>query len=260
MLKGLKHVADVSSALAASTLVLGRGLFVTYEATQPTKPLILYDFEACPFCRLVREAFCALNLDVEIRPCPRGGTRFRPEAQRLGGKLQFPLLVDQNTGRTLFESRDIINYLFRTYGDGRVPAQYRTHGLEAVESALASAARLGRGQFARPSSSSSSPPALGLHLWSFEASPYARLVRERLCELELPYTVHNLGKEHWKELGPAKRRIAPNPYIPREGSKRYAFWQAHGRVQVPYLQDPNTGAALFESRDILAYLDRTYAV
>jgi glutathione S-transferase len=28
---------------------------------------------------------------------------------------------------------------------------------------------------------------------------------------------------------------------------------------VPYLVDPNTGEALFESADIVAYLDRTYA-
>ena len=32
-----------------------------------------------------------------------------------------------------------------------------------------------------------------------------------------------------------------------------------GRVQVPYLVDPNTGAEMFESDAILAYLDRTYA-
>jgi glutathione S-transferase len=30
-------------------------------------------------------------------------------------------------------------------------------------------------------------------------------------------------------------------------------------VQVPYLEDPNTGVAMFESRDILAYLRATYA-
>ena len=33
-----------------------------------------------------------------------------------------------------------------------------------------------------------------------------------------------------------------------------------GQIQVPYLLDPNTGAALYESRAILEYLDRTYAL
>ena len=35
---------------------------------------------ACPYCRAVREALTALHLDAEILPCPRGGSRFRPEA------------------------------------------------------------------------------------------------------------------------------------------------------------------------------------
>jgi glutathione S-transferase len=32
-----------------------------------------------------------------------------------------------------------------------------------------------------------------------------------------------------------------------------------GKMQVPYLMDPNTGEALFESADIVAYLNRVYA-
>jgi glutathione S-transferase len=31
-------------------------------------------------------------------------------------------------------------------------------------------------------------------------------------------------------------------------------------MQVPYLIDPNTGQAMFESADIVAYLERTYAL
>ena len=114
------------------------------------------------------------------------------------------------------------------------------------DAGLAAVLRGGRGLRHRPSRAPEKP----LELWSFEGSPFSRLVRERLTELELPYTLHNLAKEHWKELGPATRRIAPNPYVPREGGKRFAFYQEHGRVQVPYLEDPNTGAALFESAKI----------
>lgn len=32
------------------------------------------------------------------------------------------------------------------------------------------------------------------------------------------------------------------------------------RVQVPYLEDPNTGAAMFESSYIVDYLKRTYGL
>lgn len=39
-----------------------------------------------------------LDLDVEVRPCPKGGAVWRNKAIELGGKAQFPFLVDENTG------------------------------------------------------------------------------------------------------------------------------------------------------------------
>jgi glutathione S-transferase len=250
------HQGAVLGSVVASTLNQWRGCVVAKVAVQPALPIVLYDFEACPFCRLVREAITALHLDVDIRPCPHGGTRFRPEALRIGGKEQFPLLVDANTGVTLYESRDIVEYLFRTYGGRSVPRLYQSSLLRPALGGLASGVRLHHGARARKSRAPEQP----LALWSFEGSPYARLVRERLTELELPYTLHSLGKEHWREAGPAIRRITPNPYIPREGGKRHAFYRAHGRVQVPYLEDPNTGTKLFESSLIVDYIERTYAL
>lgn len=250
------HQLAVTSSVFASSLGLWRGTLVVEPAQQPPLPLVLYEFEACPFCRLVREALTALHLDVEIRPCPRGGTRFRPQALALGGKSQFPLLHDLNNGLVLYESRDIIEYLFRSYGRREVPERYRRNLVRPLLGSCASLVRLGRGARSR----AGKQPALALHLWSFESSPYSRLVRERLCELELPYTLHNLGKEHWQEAGPAVRRITPNPYVPRAGGKRHAFWRQHGRVQVPYLEDPNSESALFGSGKIVDYLERTYAL
>lgn len=249
------HQGAVLGSVLASTLGLWRGSLVVKAAVQPPQLPVLYEFEASPYCRAVREAITALHLDVEIRPCPKGGSRFRPEAERLGGKQQFPLLVDPNTDVVMYESADIIDYLFRRYGDMATPALYRASVLKPKVSTLASAVRLGRGWKARDAMA----PGRPLELWSFESSPYSRLVRERLSELELPYVLHSLGKEHWKEAGPASRRILPNPYVPRAGGKRYAFWKQHGLVQVPYLEDPNTGAALFESAAIVDYLERTYA-
>ena len=40
---------------------------------------------------------------------------------------------------------------------------------------------------------------------------------------------------------------------------RRALLARAGRVQFPYLIDPNTGVALFESARILDYLEREYA-
>jgi len=252
----LLHQAAVAGSIVSSSLNLWRGSLVVRAAAQPALPLTLYEYEGCPYSRLVREVLTALHLDVEIRPCPRLGKRFRAEAERVGGKQLFPLLHDANTDTTLYESRDIIAYLFRTYGGREVPSMYQRKVGQVVLGGIASGVRFGRGVIARRSKA----PAQPLHLWSFESSPYSRLVRERLCELELPYTLHNLGKEHWKEAGPAARRIAPNPYVPRAGGKRHAFWSAHQRVQVPYLEDPNTGAALFDSQRIVDYLESTYAL
>ncbi|MBU6283884.1 glutathione S-transferase N-terminal domain-containing protein, partial [bacterium] len=38
------------------------------------------------------------------------------------------------------------------------------------------------------------------------------------------------------------------------------FVARSGKMQVPWLHDPNTGVSMFESADIVDYLDRTYAV
>jgi glutathione S-transferase len=250
------HQLNVIGSIATSTLSVWRGTNVVTAATQPARALKLYEFEACPYCRLVREALTALSLDVEIYPCPKGGKRYRPEAIRIGGKAQFPLLVDPNTKAVMYESADIIDYLFRTYGKQEPPTGYRLGKLNSLLGSAGSAVRLMRGSRVR----SAKQAAKRLALWSFESSPYTRLVRERLCELELAYVLHNIGKEQFADLGPATMRVKPGPYKPKPGGKREKVLAAHGRVQVPYLEDPNTGAKLYESRDIIAYLEQQYAL
>ncbi|MCH8497030.1 MAG: glutathione S-transferase N-terminal domain-containing protein [Marinobacter sp.] len=250
----ISHNLNVLGSVLTSTFTGWRGCMVVKPVPQPEKPLILYDMEACPYCRRVREVFSALHLDVEIRPCPKGGSRFRQEAEAKGDKQQFPLLVDENTGTVLYESEDIVEYLFSTYAKRPVPRYYQWKFYQPTLSAVGSGASGLRGLRVTPARI----PAQPLHLWSFEGSPYSRLVREKLCEMEIPYTLHNLGKEHWQEIGPAVRRVKPGPYTPAAGGKRDAFFQQHQRVQVPYLEDPNTGEALFESSRILRYLDEQY--
>jgi glutathione S-transferase len=226
---------DVATSYAATLARLGAGLWVGALGARPARPLELYDFEGCPYCRKVREALSVLDLEARVWPCPKGGSRFRAEAIRLGGKAQFPFLVDPNTGKSLYESDDIVRYLFREYGDGRVPLVLAAGRLTDVGSFAACAWRPGRGVRYRPARAPEQP----LELWSFEASPYCRPVRETLTSLELPYRLHNVGK----------------------GSPgRAAFVERSGRMQVPYLADPNTGAELFESEEIVRYLEATYAL
>lgn len=252
----LIHQFNVASSMAVSTLSQWRGTSVVKAARQPEKRLRLYDMESCPYCKTVREALTALGLDAEIYPCPRGGKNYRPEAKRIGGKEQFPLLVDPNHAVTMYESKDIVDYLFRTYGGQKTPSSYRAGILRPLTGAAGSLVRLMRGTTARVAER----PKQMLELWSFESSPYTRLVRERLTELELGYVLHNIGKEQFTDMGPAAMRVKPGPYTPKVGGRREQVLAQFGRVQVPYLEDPNTGVKLYESAKIIDYLERQYAL
>ena len=225
---------DLVTSFAATVARLGAGAAVAELGPRPGRPLELYDFEACPFCRKVREALSMLDLEARIFPCPKGGSRFRPFVEARGGKLQFPWLVDPNAGREMYESDDIVRHLFATYGRGGPPLTLSLTPLATLTAGIASAWRPGAGGRARPSRAPREP----LELWSFEASPYCRLVRETLSSLELPYLLHNVAK----------------------GSpSRESFVRRAGKMQVPYLHDPNTRVSMYESADIIAYLERTYA-
>ncbi len=248
---------DALGSSLTSSICLWRGTQAYYPARrQPEKLLELYDFEACPFCRLVREALTELDLDALIHPCPKGGTRHRPRVDELGGKQQYPFLVDPNTGHRLYESADIIAYLFETYGDGRLPARWRPHLLNEATSVAGGVLRGTAGSRARPSREAKKP----LLLYSFESSPFSRPVREKLCELELTYELRNVGKYKWTDwIIPAVR----NNFMPGYrvlGRNRAELLERGGRMQVPYLVDPNTGVEMYESTDIVEYLETTYAV
>lgn len=249
------HQLSVAGSVLTSTLSAWRGTSVIKAANQPAQYLKLYDMEGCPDCRSVREVLTALGLDAQIYPCPIGGKNFRPQALRSGGKPQLPVLIDPNTQTKLNEVGPIIDYLFRTYAGFPTPRSYRISQWRPVLGQLASAIRGVRGMQARPATH----PRKLLELWSFESSPYSRLVRERLTELELAYVLHNIGKEQFADMGPAAMRIKPGPYKPLPGGRREKVLAQLGRIQVPYLEDPNTGTKLYESAAIIDYLEGQYA-
>jgi len=225
---------DVTTSVLATVARGGSGASVGPLGPRPQRPVELYDFEACPYCRKAREALTILDLQAFVYPCPKGGSRFRERLKMLGGKVQCPYLVDPYTGEAMYESSDIVAYLFATYGTGPAPLALRLGPLTLAGSVLASLARVTRGERHVPARAPEQP----LELWSFEASPFCRLVREELTVLELPYLLHNVGK----------------------GSpSRAAFVERSGRMMVPYLVDPNSATEMFESADIVAYLRSTYA-
>jgi glutathione S-transferase len=230
---GLARTFNVATSYLTSGLRFAAGMRVAGElGPRPAEPLEIYEFEACPFCRRVREALTTLDLEAYIYPCPRGGSRYRPVVIERGKREMFPYMIDPNTGTEMYESADIVDYLFKTYGAGK-PSILSRGPLFVVSSALASAARPSRGRSARGEAAPKEP----LELYSFEASPYCRIAREELCALELPYLLHNVAK----------------------GSpSREAFVARSGKMMVPYLVDPNTDTEMFESADIVEYLRETY--
>lgn len=259
-MRKIAHQVQIIQALASSVTEMGRGIMGTPFPKQPQKALKLYEFEGCPYCRRVREVLTFLNLDVEIYPCPKNGTRFRPLVKELGGKLQFPFLIDENTGDRLYQSEAIIAHLFKYYSaDGKVPLAYLNYSKLPVVAGVGVLISGLYGIVANGHNKKHAAPEKLLELWSFEASPYCRVVRAKLTELELPYILHNLPKERWQDQGLASLRLKPGKYVPLKGGKREkAMQRLGGKIQLPYLEDPNTGVKMFESEAITLYLKQQY--
>lgn len=180
------------------------------HATDRSSLPVLYEFSGCPFCAIVREACSALDLDVLVKPTPQNGPTFRPEAEQLGGKQQFPMLVDGDT--VMYESADIAAYLAEKCGIGSLNWQLQLPGgkspLAAAPSVLM---RGGAGRKYEQAKKADQP----LKLWGYEASPFVRIVREKLCSLELPYVYVNTA---------------------RGSPKRQDFYETLGMFQVPYIE------------------------
>lgn len=106
-----------------------------------------------------------------------------------------------------------------------------------ISSFAATIARLGRGLVPRVTAGDRSGPEQPLELYDYEGCPFCRRVREVLCELDLDYVEHPVAH------GSARRK---------------ELVDLGGKMQVPYLIDPNTGTRLYESSDIIDYLNETY--
>lgn len=211
---------------------------------RPADTLVLYDVQDCPQCRKVREALSILDLDVLFKPCPRTqpgaeGIGFRAELEGLqGSNVNVPFLRDPNSGLDASGGDAIVAYLFRNYGNNRVPFLLQPGLLGNVTAALAMKFRGTRGGVA-VSTPSKSPRGemLPLELWAYEASPFCVVVREALSAAGLPHLQRTVA------------RGSPN---------RQVLFERRGHFQAPYLEDPNTGVAMFESAAIIEYIHQNY--
>lgn len=248
------------TSLIASTLRGRKGSHAMIRPHQPEQLLELYDMEGCPFCRPVREYLTELNLDVLIHPCPKQSARNREKLTALGGKQQMPYLFDPNTGTGMYEMRDIIVYLKDQYDTRANKNQFKPN---VTTSSLASITRAMSGILYRPSL----PAAEPLELFSYEANPQSRIVRERLTEMEISYVLRNTGQQQeikaeqpeqpelTKLMGASIQNLLPT----KPNSKRQELHQRSGSTKIPYLYDPNTEQGTFEAKGILLYLKNTYS-
>jgi glutathione S-transferase len=245
---------------------------------RPSKFMIeIYEFEGCPYCKKVREAISILDLDVIFYPCPKGSTKHRDMVMEMGGKQQFPYMRDPNSGVAMYESDDIIAYLFDTYGPAgsEVPRSLNSGVLTTLSCGLALTPRLGKGSRRR---AGGNPPTKPLIYWGYEASPFCKVVREVLNELEIP---HIQVREPFLSApsllflrcffisflhlpppyAPRLSLVSPQRTVARGSGKRQELLDKKGIFQVPFIEDPNNPDPefnLFESSEIISYLEKTY--
>jgi glutathione S-transferase len=87
------------------------------QSASAESAITLYRLEACPFCERVVRKLQEYDLDYRSRFVEPMHSD-RNVVKRVSGKRTVPAIVDENTGVTMSESANIVEYLDRTYGDG----------------------------------------------------------------------------------------------------------------------------------------------
>lgn len=126
-----------------------------------------------------------------------------------------------------------------------IPGAWRY--IDAALLTLVDMFRLGSGLFPASNLSACKRPSKLLMLYEYEPSPWCRRVRETLSVLRLDYASLPCPRETLKKRGYCKDARFRNE-LKSQGK----------RLQFPYLEDPNTGAQLYESGRIIEYLWKEY--
>lgn len=144
------------------------------------------------------------------------------------GKRTIPYLVDSN-GMFNFKGpggKEIIDHLFDAYGpgkDSKERAKFKGSG--------AGSSQLNR--YARVDNSKMKP----IVLYGWEGASACKPVRAKLNELGLAHTFITCAS----------------------GSRNRQSLESRTKTfQVPYIEDPNTNVKMFESKEIVAYLQKVY--
>ncbi|MFQ3474674.1 glutaredoxin [Halonotius sp. F2-221B] len=83
--------------------------------TDEMTPITLYRLQACPFCERVVRKLSGYDLPYTSRFVEPMHSD-RNVVKRISGARTVPAIVDENTGVTMSESGNIVEYLDKTYG------------------------------------------------------------------------------------------------------------------------------------------------
>lgn len=83
--------------------------------------LTLYVKTGCAYCAMVLHELAELNIPFEEKNV--SDEAVAAELIEIGGDRQTPCLIDSDKGIAMYESSDIVEYLAKTYGDGKAKPQ-----------------------------------------------------------------------------------------------------------------------------------------
>lgn len=79
-------------------------------------PITFYRLQGCPYCERVTRLLNEYDLEYRSRFVEPMHSD-RNVVKRISGKRSVPAIVDENTGLTMSESGNIVEYLEKTYGE-----------------------------------------------------------------------------------------------------------------------------------------------
>ncbi|MFB6094445.1 MAG: glutaredoxin family protein [Halanaeroarchaeum sp.] len=87
------------------------------STASPDPAITLYRLQGCPYCERVVRKLEEYGLAYHSRFVEPMHSE-RNVVKRVSGKRSVPAIVDENTGVTMSESANIVDYLETTYGEG----------------------------------------------------------------------------------------------------------------------------------------------
>lgn len=77
--------------------------------------LKFYFKKGCPFCEKVLDSLHE-EIAADFQVFYKRNDENEKKTEEIGGKVQFPLLVDEKRDVIMYESDDIVGYLRKNYG------------------------------------------------------------------------------------------------------------------------------------------------